>query len=127
MTYAMTLDNSWELMTEEEMYDVNGGWTTYTGASAWVEITNMIANIVGWGGLSVALVKTMLAGAVTAASVVGALVAFASAIGLSASVTAALTNSATLGLAVLYTNMDGGFRSKSYGVFGFSLTLVGRI
>jgi len=25
MTYAMTLDNSWELMTEEEMYDVNGG------------------------------------------------------------------------------------------------------
>ena len=31
MTYAMTLDNSWELMTEEEMYDVNGGITsTYT-------------------------------------------------------------------------------------------------
>lgn len=25
MTYAMTLDNSWELMSEEEMYDVNGG------------------------------------------------------------------------------------------------------
>jgi len=26
MTYAMTLDNSWEIMTEEEMYDVNGGF-----------------------------------------------------------------------------------------------------
>ncbi|QWB99708.1 class IIb bacteriocin, lactobin A/cerein 7B family [Mycoplasmatota bacterium] len=26
MTYAMTLDNSWELMTEDEMYDVNGGY-----------------------------------------------------------------------------------------------------
>ena len=26
MTYAMTLDNSWELMTEDEMYDVNGGF-----------------------------------------------------------------------------------------------------
>jgi len=25
MTYAMTLDNSWELMSEDEMYDVNGG------------------------------------------------------------------------------------------------------
>jgi len=25
MTYAMTLDNSWEVMNEEEMYDVNGG------------------------------------------------------------------------------------------------------
>ena len=25
MTYAMTLDNSWEMMSEEEMYDVNGG------------------------------------------------------------------------------------------------------
>lgn len=28
MTYAMTLDNSWEIMNEEEMYDVNGGGTT---------------------------------------------------------------------------------------------------
>lgn len=25
MTYAMTLDNSWEIMDENEMYDVNGG------------------------------------------------------------------------------------------------------
>lgn len=27
MTYAMTLDNSWEIMSEDEMYDVNGGET----------------------------------------------------------------------------------------------------
>jgi hypothetical protein len=27
MTYGMTLDNSWEIMSEEEMYDVNGGVT----------------------------------------------------------------------------------------------------
>ncbi|NLK12912.1 MAG: hypothetical protein GX312_04875 [Candidatus Phytoplasma sp.] len=27
MTYAMTLDNSWELMSEDEMYEVNGGMT----------------------------------------------------------------------------------------------------
>ncbi|NLK12910.1 MAG: hypothetical protein GX312_04865 [Candidatus Phytoplasma sp.] len=25
MSYTMILDNSWELMTEDEMYDVNGG------------------------------------------------------------------------------------------------------
>ena len=25
MTYAITLDNSWEMMSEDEMYDVNGG------------------------------------------------------------------------------------------------------
>ena len=25
MTYTMTFDNSWELMSEDEMYDVNGG------------------------------------------------------------------------------------------------------
>ena len=30
MTYAMTLDNSWEMMSEDEMYDVNGG-----SASSW--------------------------------------------------------------------------------------------
>ncbi len=28
MTYAMTLDNSWEIMCEEEMYDINGGTST---------------------------------------------------------------------------------------------------
>jgi len=33
MTYAMTLDNSWELMTEDEMYDVNGGVTVGTMAT----------------------------------------------------------------------------------------------
>ncbi len=26
MSYAMTLDNSWEVMNEEEMYGVNGRW-----------------------------------------------------------------------------------------------------
>jgi len=31
MTYAMTLDNSWELMTEDEMYDVNGGFLGWSG------------------------------------------------------------------------------------------------
>ena len=25
MTYAMTLDHSWEIMSEDEMHDVNGG------------------------------------------------------------------------------------------------------
>lgn len=33
MTYAMTLDNSWELMTEDEMYDVNGGVSFWTKAA----------------------------------------------------------------------------------------------
>jgi len=32
MTYAMTLDNSWEIMSEDEMYDVNGGMTVATMA-----------------------------------------------------------------------------------------------
>jgi len=127
MTYAMTLDNSWELMTEDEMYDVNGGWTTYQGSSAWIEITNMIANIVGWAGLSVSLVKTLLAGAITFASVVGALVAIASAIGLGVLITMTLVNSVTLGFAIVYTNIDGGFKSKNIGLFGFGLVLVERI
>ena len=30
MTYTMTLDNSWELMSEDEMYEVNGGWLVPT-------------------------------------------------------------------------------------------------
>lgn len=30
MTYAMTFDNSWEVMTEDEMYEVNGGISFWT-------------------------------------------------------------------------------------------------
>jgi len=43
MTYAMTLDNSWELMTEDEMYDVNGGWFNWKEALA----AGIIATITG--------------------------------------------------------------------------------
>lgn len=45
MTYAMTLDNSWEIMDEEEMYDVNGGFwgngisTFWTGIAIDAAIT----------------------------------------------------------------------------------------
>ena len=40
MTYGLTLDNSWELMSEEEMYDVNGGRSL-----RWYEKTAIIAAI----------------------------------------------------------------------------------
>jgi len=41
MTYGLTLDNSWELMSEEEMYDVNGGgsWAlTFTSKTIGIAI-----------------------------------------------------------------------------------------
>ena len=33
MTYAMTLDNSWELMTEDEMY--GGSLLTFSGVASY--------------------------------------------------------------------------------------------
>jgi len=47
MTYAMTLDNSWEIMNEEEMYDVNGGFS-WTGFS----VGTLIENFSGIAGLA---------------------------------------------------------------------------
>jgi len=59
MTYAMTLDNSWEIMTEEEMYDVNGGGTLTIGFGVM---------------LTPGLVAGLLSGTVTRA-VVGSIIA----------------------------------------------------
>ena len=43
MTYAMTLDNSWEIMNEDEMYDVNGGgWFS----RAYDKVVKMFADII---------------------------------------------------------------------------------
>lgn len=53
----------------------------------------MIANIVGWGKLSVFLVKTLTAEAITTASIVRVLLAIASAIGLGWALTMTVVNS----------------------------------
>jgi len=49
MTYAMTLDNSWEMMSEDEMYDVNGG------LSIWAKAAISAAIVAAGAGLIVAL------------------------------------------------------------------------
>jgi len=48
MTYAMTLDNSWEIMSEDEMYDVNGGlslgtWSGFLAVGYYIEVTKQEA------------------------------------------------------------------------------------
>lgn len=88
MTYAMTLDNSWELMTEEEMYDVNGGAVFFQGSfSNWTAgftigynallalLGGMASTIVAAGpvaaGSAVLLVKAAAAAAVQVIPKVG--------------------------------------------------------
>lgn len=53
MTYAMTLDNSWELMTEDEMYDVNGGGSLNISISK--EFIVGAAQAIATGGTAAAL------------------------------------------------------------------------
>ncbi|MDY0277786.1 MAG: hypothetical protein RBQ97_06850 [Acholeplasma sp.] len=48
MTYAMTLDNSWELMSEEEMYDVNGGKNHYDTMTATAAVNLLGAGLLVW-------------------------------------------------------------------------------
>lgn len=64
MTYLMTLDNSWELMTEDELYDVNGGgnlpwWAAALGALAIAAIATAI--IVTCGAILVAGFSAVMA------------------------------------------------------------------
>jgi hypothetical protein len=67
MTYAMTLDNSWELMSEEEMYDVNGG--IYLGT--YTNIFGCIENFAGWLGFSAITFYNLYTAGFTYASIFG--------------------------------------------------------
>jgi len=49
MSYAMTLDNSWDVMSEDEMYDVNGGWGWSWKWSASTFADNVISLAVSTG------------------------------------------------------------------------------
>lgn len=80
MTYAMTLDNSWEIIAEEDMYNVNGGKNHYD---------SMTANA-----------AVILLGA-------GLLAAVADAVGYSTA--AALLAAPTLGLGSIITGLIGGY------------------
>ncbi|MDY0278596.1 MAG: hypothetical protein RBQ97_10995 [Acholeplasma sp.] len=88
MTYAMTLDNAWELMTEDEMYDVNGG-------GLYIELYNimMTENLrKALFGASVTLITSLVTSAILAAlgvsgvgaalagAIIGTAVAFATSI-----------------------------------------------
>jgi len=125
MTYAMTLDNSWELMTEDEMYDVNGGSTqTYVGGAAVKEITNMLANVAGWATLAFKFGAFLLGGTLTFATGVGAIVAFASAMGLAWSLALTAINAITTIMAIGFYFSDGGFKVTNIGLFGMGLNIV---
>lgn len=72
MTYAMTFDNSWELMSEDEMYDVNGGSKSdfFLGVLA-----SLVANalwVAGKWAINSGMVKTALLAVGSAAKVVWA-------------------------------------------------------
>ena len=53
MTYAMTLDNSWELMSEDEMYDVNGGGAITISISR--DLIVNVAGVLFTGGTAAAM------------------------------------------------------------------------
>ncbi|MDX9691945.1 MAG: hypothetical protein RBT45_05755 [Acholeplasmataceae bacterium] len=58
MTYAMTLDNSWELMNEDEMYEINGGFLGWK----WETFRD---NIIGWMESSAMVRQAMIAAGIT--------------------------------------------------------------
>ncbi|MBV1708985.1 MAG: hypothetical protein KMY54_03920 [Erysipelothrix sp.] len=62
MTYAMTLDHSWEIMSEDEMHDVNGGWTAYRGAAAFAQISVISGSLYGSAMASNKLTTSFLQG-----------------------------------------------------------------
>ena len=121
MTYAMTLDNSWELMTEEEMYDVNGGISkTYyeylSGGSAIAWITAMSVK----AGVQFATAFAAMLGAVLAAPTVAGAITLA--VVTAAKYTAACFSSAQA-ISGLFLYLEaGGFAVTGKALFGVPVT-----
>ncbi|MDY0144342.1 MAG: hypothetical protein RBR97_20870 [Bacteroidales bacterium] len=112
MTYAMTLDNLWELMSEEEMYDVNGGAvyisnSTLVGMFSWLTSFS-VTTIVAYA----TVIKTTLAAFVTGLSL-GTAVAIAAFIigtdtlGLAIELSSALTSGLGLEISLNYKKFLG--------------------
>ncbi len=120
MTYAMTLDNSWELMSEDEMYDVNGG-QTFTGLAAWAQITEMLAVTFGLfvlgGKLAAAATATVWTG-------IGTVIGILAAVGATASILAGIWDATNIVTAITFTVTGGGFNYNYVGLFGIGVYLV---
>ena len=113
-----------ELDREEMTYVDGGGTTIYRGWDTIMEITNMIANVIGWGALALKCGAFLLEGAAIAVSGVGAVLAFVSAIGLSWSLAMAIINLITTIMAIGFYLNNGGFKVTNFGLFGFGINLV---
>ncbi len=126
----MAFDNSFVVMNEEEMHDVNGGWfgwTKHKGADAWIELSFMCANAVGWFKLQMKMTALTMGLAITSVTVVGALLTILSAAGLAFTQIMTIANTITTIQAFIYTLIDGGFKSRNFGAFGLGLNLVKRL
>ncbi len=121
MSYAMTLDNSWTIMDEEEMQDVNGGYKAKTGISALAAISVMIADTLDWGKASVALISTAVAASVTG---VGALLLIGAAMLGSFTISLGVLTGLTACIALGLYMADGGFQHKSLSFWRYSLHLI---
>ena len=63
---ALVMPNKFVVMDAEEMTYVNGGaYKTYRNNAALIELTNMFASAVGWGSITLSLVKLCAASAAT--------------------------------------------------------------
>jgi len=118
MTYGLTLDNSWELMSEEEMYDVNGG-QKFTGLAAWSQILEMLAVTFG-----LFVLGGKLAATATVWTGIGTVIGILAAVGATASILAGIWDATNIVTAITFTVTGGGFNYKYVGLFGIGVYLV---
>ena len=112
MTYGLTLDNSWELMSEEEMYDVNGGAvyipnSTLVGMFSWLASFS-VTTIVAYA----TVIKTTLAAFVTGlslgtAAAIGLFILGTDTLGLAIELSSALTSGLGLEISLNYKKFFG--------------------
>ncbi len=121
MTLAMALDNSFEIMNEDEMYDVNGGakWKT---ANTFAKIAFHIGVMLAFTASAVVgIIKSIAAMFASAVTVVGVYAAFAAMTG---SVALASGNGNAAVMATYYAVRDGGFQYKTNSFIFWSVYSV---
>ena len=121
---TLVMPSSYAVMSEDEMtYVEGGGWTTYKGNDALLQLSVMAGQVYGCAVAAGKLGKALAAGALTCETGWGLVVAVAASLGLSVCIVAGTAQAVFFFFFLLYHRQYKAFDAYSVSIWQWSATL----